>query len=326
MDNSKEMLDCLRKVPTEKLHQAHYDLFYHWHKDSVEREPMNVFSPRSDPEAGPGAFLPEHPYVAMEKGHINPQPHMIGFTDKEGIWRASQLLPDGSERSISTWKDFVANFTQVAPWAFGLFGNQCRNSDAIVEKLKAFYGLDGLSPDEPVTDDIAHAVIDVLSDTMFSYAIDEAAKMRAKHQNLDTYYHYFTFPGSHSMANVDLEGKIRRPPLLPLRRAAHGSDMLQLWKMPSYMSDSIPILENEVKFSRKFIKLLLDWGKEGRPPSHLSDWKSFNLNDPCYLVIDEEFEVKKGTPDRERIDFFRQQLDPVYWHYVLEGNTLHDEL
>ena len=72
------MLDCLRKIPTEKLHEAHYELFFHWHKDSVEREPMNVFSPRSDPEAGPGAFLPEHPFIAMENGHINPQPHMIG--------------------------------------------------------------------------------------------------------------------------------------------------------------------------------------------------------------------------------------------------------
>ena len=65
---------------------AHYDLFFKWHKNSVEREPMNVFSPRSDPEAGPNAFLPEHPYVAMENGHINPQPHWIGFSDKEGIY------------------------------------------------------------------------------------------------------------------------------------------------------------------------------------------------------------------------------------------------
>ena len=31
---------------------------------------MNVFSPRSDPEAGPEAFLPEHPYVAMRKGKL----------------------------------------------------------------------------------------------------------------------------------------------------------------------------------------------------------------------------------------------------------------
>ena len=84
MTSSRDMVDCLRKIPTEKLHDAHYELFFKWDKDSVGREPMNVFSPRSDPEAGPGAFLPEHPYTAMENGHINPQPHWIGLTDKEG--------------------------------------------------------------------------------------------------------------------------------------------------------------------------------------------------------------------------------------------------
>ena len=68
MSSSKEMVDCLRKIPTEKLHDAHVDLFFDWHKYSTERQPMNVFSPRSDPEAGPEAFLPEHPYVAMKKG------------------------------------------------------------------------------------------------------------------------------------------------------------------------------------------------------------------------------------------------------------------
>ena len=46
MSNSKEMVNCLRKISAEKLHEAHYELFFKWHKDSVEREPMNVFSPR----------------------------------------------------------------------------------------------------------------------------------------------------------------------------------------------------------------------------------------------------------------------------------------
>jgi hypothetical protein len=68
MTSSKDMVECLRKIPTEKLHEAHVDLYFHWHKDSTERAPMNVFSPRSDPEAGPESFLPNHPYVAMKKG------------------------------------------------------------------------------------------------------------------------------------------------------------------------------------------------------------------------------------------------------------------
>ena len=142
---------------------------------------------------------------------------MMGFTDKEGIWRANQILPHGTQRSLDTWKDFVSNFTQVAPWAFGLFGNQCKNPEKIVEKVKSFYDLDKMNPEADVTDDLVHNLIDVLSDSMFSYPIDEAVKLRAKHDHLDTYFHYFTFSGSHTLANLALDGSIRRPPLEPLR-------------------------------------------------------------------------------------------------------------
>ncbi len=207
--------DCMRKVPSDKLMKAHHDLFFEWHKEYVEREPMNVFSPRSDPEAGPEAFLPDHPYVAMEKGKVNPQPHMIGFTDKEGIWRANQLLPDGTGRSRSTWHDFLANFDKLAPMAFGVFEGQTRNPGFVATKIKEYYNLDKLT-DEDVTDEMADNLIDALSDSMFSYAIDESAKMRSKLKNMNTYYHYFTYSGEHTLANLGIDHNIRRPPLKPL--------------------------------------------------------------------------------------------------------------
>ena len=89
-----------------------------------------------------------------------------------GIWRANQILPsDGTSRSMEVWKDFVTNFTDLAPLAFGLFGNQCKNPQSMVGKIQEFYHLNDLNPDDPVTDEVAHNVIDVLSDTMFNYAI-----------------------------------------------------------------------------------------------------------------------------------------------------------
>ena len=72
---------------------------------------------------------------------------------------------------MEVWKDFVTNFTDVAPLAFGLFGNQCKNPQSMVGKIQEFYNLNDLNPDDPVTDGVAHNVIDVLSDTMFNYAI-----------------------------------------------------------------------------------------------------------------------------------------------------------
>ena len=117
-------------------------------------------------------------------------------------------MPDGTERSLETYKDFISNFTKVAPWALGIFGNQCKNPDEIVKKLANFYGLDNLDANREIDDDLAHKIIDILSDSMFSYPIDQAAKMRAKHKHLDTYYHYYTFSGSHSLANLDLSENI----------------------------------------------------------------------------------------------------------------------
>ena len=98
--------------------------------------------------------------------------------------------------------------------------------------------------------------------------------------------------------------------------------MLQLFKM----FDFEPMPENEKTFSRKLIKLIIDWGKEGKSPSYLTDWKPLDNDNPNYLIIDENFEVKQGWPDKERMDFWKNEMEPVYWSYVLQGNNLHDEL
>ena len=74
----------------------------------AEMEPMNVFSPRSDPESS-NPFMPHHPLVAMERGDINPVPYMLGYAAKEGIWRANYLLPDPNS---DIWNDFVRNIDE----------------------------------------------------------------------------------------------------------------------------------------------------------------------------------------------------------------------
>lgn len=40
------------------------------------------------------------------------------------------------------WKDFVDNFDEVAPLAFGLFGNMSADAAADLKKIKAFYNID----------------------------------------------------------------------------------------------------------------------------------------------------------------------------------------
>lgn len=97
--------------------------------------------------------------------------------------------------------------------------------------------------------------------------------------------------------------------------------MMQMFKM----FDFDPMPPHEVEFSRKLIRLLIDWGKEGKPPSYLPDWQPLDLDNPNYLEIDELFTVRKGLPDQERLDFWRNHIEPVYWRHVLQLGY-HDEL
>ena len=133
----------MRKVHGNKLMAAQKDLFFDWHHNLTEREPMSIFSPRSDPERE-HPFLPYHPYHMLLNGDYNSQTHMMGYTDKEGIWRANQLLPDGSDVNSHAWADLLHNYETVAPMAFGLLDAQVGNSDlrSVMDKISEFYKLD----------------------------------------------------------------------------------------------------------------------------------------------------------------------------------------
>ena len=72
-----ELADCLRRVPAADLAASQTPLFYDHFLDSSGHEPMNSFSPRSDPESK-DPFLPKHPLVTMEEGGMNPVPFMLG--------------------------------------------------------------------------------------------------------------------------------------------------------------------------------------------------------------------------------------------------------
>ena len=80
--------------------------------------------------------------------------------------------------------------------------------------MQDFYGLKNL---DNLDETKVHAFIDVQTDSMFNYAIDETVKIRSRHENTNTYYFMYTYPGTHTLANMANNGDIRRPELEPLR-------------------------------------------------------------------------------------------------------------
>jgi hypothetical protein len=70
----------------------------------VEKEPMNIWSPRADLEAGAAAVLPVDPQLAIQVGQIQPVPILVGITESEGVWRAVNYLTQagGGQRVLAS--------------------------------------------------------------------------------------------------------------------------------------------------------------------------------------------------------------------------------
>ena len=84
----------------------------------------------------------------------------------------------------------------------------------VAEKLTSLYKLENL-PDKisALTEEQVHRLVDIFSESMFTYAQDETIKLRAKHSKThQTYFYYFTFPGTHTLANFANDGSYRKPP------------------------------------------------------------------------------------------------------------------
>ncbi len=135
------MADCLRKKPAEELIEAH-KRFYDWLPVNPAREPMNVFSPRPDPEAEE-PFLPQHPIVPMEEGRFSDVPFMMSSALKEGNWRINYVAPD-NPTGERIWKDFVAKADKLLPLALGIFGSNSKDEKALMKKLADYYDLNSL--------------------------------------------------------------------------------------------------------------------------------------------------------------------------------------
>ena len=99
------------------------------------------------------------------------------------------------------------------------------------------------------------------------------------------------------------------------RAATHGTDMLLLWDMFGAVFPAMPA--KDVSVSRKLVSLVVDFAVNGKSTT-FKDWKRFDESDPTYLVMDEEFTVKKGEdmPNQERYRFWDSQ--DVFWNYALD--------
>ena len=113
-DQSSALIGCLRDVSANQMMAAQLSL-YPWHHDRAEHEPLTLWSPRTDLEAGDDAVLPLEPATAMSVGQMQPVPVLVGVAESEGVWQAANYLTQDD-----VMVEFLKNFDQVAPLALGL--------------------------------------------------------------------------------------------------------------------------------------------------------------------------------------------------------------
>ena len=131
---SNELLNCLRSKSTEEIMSAENQL-YTWRQGQTEAEPMNIWSPRADVEAGEEGILPVNPSLAMQAGQIQPVPFLVGVAESEGAWRAAGYLYKEDNMA-----QLIKHFDSIAPLALGLV-DQVREDEMapMLKKIKQFY-------------------------------------------------------------------------------------------------------------------------------------------------------------------------------------------
>jgi len=312
MTSSEEMVECLREIPAKDIMIAQSSL-YEWHHDKVEKEPMNIWSPRPDLEAKENAILPIEPHLAMQVGQIQPVPFLVGAAESEGLWRAvNYLTQDG------VMVEFVKNFGEIAPHALGLVGQVNEGQmRPVVKKIRDFY-LSAMTKEEDLKkrlEKVVYGMSQMLGDTMFNYPIDRMVKMQGNKEYSPVWVYQYNYKHNHSLAWMDVAnpGEVYKPDLIGSDRATHGHEISMLF--PAFEDMMGPLSDEETKQSRKFVKFIVEFARQGHPKMdkkyEFSEWEPVADGQLTHFVFGKYSGTQKGLPFQHRMKWWNNM--PVYW-------------
>jgi len=314
-DDSSDLVECLRGLPMEDVMAAQEKL-YSWKQGQIEVEPMNIWSPRPDVEAGEEAILPVDPTIAMSAGQIQPVPFLVGVAESEGAWRAAGYLYKDENMA-----ELLKDFNNVGPLALGLNG-QVREDEMeeMLSKIKRYY-LSALVNEEDLEKRLRKTVsglIFMLGDTMFNFPIDRMVKLHGNKEYAPVWLYQFNYKHNHSLAAFDLNnpGKALKfeEQLEQLRRPTHAHELSMLF--PMFEDVMGPLSTEETKMSKKFVKLVVDFAIQGKPTQdgryEMRDWKNVADGQLSYFVFGRYSASNMGMPFQQRMKWWSQQ--PVYWN------------
>ena len=309
--NSAEMLSCLRAQSASEIMVAQASL-YAWHPSRMEKEPMNIWSPRPDPEAGEAAVLPLEPRAAMSGGQVQPVPFLVGVTENEGIWQAANYLEQSE-----VMDEFLQKFDDVGRHSLGLV-NQVKSEDMgmIMGRIKDFYLSDLVTMETHPgkrLESVASGMVDMMGDAMFNYPIDRMVRLLGSKENSPVWMYQYNYKHNFSLAFFDPAnpGQVRRPSHETLHGATHGHDTFMLFPFGSGV-----MTEEETKHSRNFVKFVVDFMVNGHPKSggtnDYNGWEPVTDGQLTYYVHDKHSGPQQGLPHQNRMQWWSEL--PVFWN------------
>jgi len=312
MTSSEEMLECLREKPAKDIMIAQGSL-YAWHHDRMEKEPMNIWSPRPDLEAKENAVLPIEPHLAMQVGQIQPVPFLVGVAESEGLWRAANYLTQDD-----VMVEFVKSYGEIAPYALGLVGQVNEGQmKPVLKKIRDYY-LSAMTKEEDLKkrlEKVVYGMNQMLGDTMFNYPIDRMVKMQGNKEYSPVWMYQYNYKHNHSMAFMDVAnpGKVFKPDLIGFDRSTHCHELSMLF--PAFEDMLGPLSEEETKQSRKFVKFIAEFARQGHPKMdgkyEFSEWEPVADGQLTHFVFGKYSATQKGLPFQHRMKWWNNM--PVYW-------------
>jgi len=307
---STALRDCLREKDAKEIMEAQGAL-YTWHLGTPEREPMNIWSPRSDPEGGSAAVLPTHPIDVMESRDIKSVPFLVGVAETEGGWRGNNLLGVEQVR-----EQFLNEMDSVLPLVLGLHSQvPGEDMEAVLESVKKYYvgGITGKEKWNTTRDMVATGLVLAMGDSMFNYAIDRTVRLHGASNVSPTWMYVYNVTHSHSLTFMDPAnpGSRKIPELSVLHRTTHAQEVGMTF--PVFEAMMGPLSSEEITHSRNFINFLYNFALHGDPrmegQESMSGWEPVTEDNLSHLVFGQEAtEVRHGLPFEERMSWWNSVM------------------
>ncbi|XP_057652547.1 juvenile hormone esterase-like [Diorhabda carinulata] len=268
--SSQELLDFLRSKDANNINTVAASFKQTYGNEQIIQGFW--FTPVIEPNHE-NAFITENQYSALESGHMNRVPLMIGITSEEAIARAA------ASNFISTVHSYENDITRLVNKNMHLTDPAIKKEAG--EEIRRIY-TDGLLQDNP------GKAVNYFSDMEFTRSVITHAKLQA--QFSDVYFYQFSYHGAMGGNRPNIEGAYK---------VGHSEDSHYLWAVANhtYLNNYSAL---DVATSDRYRLLFTNFAKylnptpEAVPLLNNIIWPKVKADEFVYLDINETLTLQSN--------------------------------